>query len=83
MGDIRLHDLRHTMITYLLNDGANVFNVSKRAGHSNTKVTTEIYGQVNHAGGKLTAKHFEKFNPNDLVNNRSTSTIFIDVEEKE
>lgn len=76
--DIRLHDLRHTMITYLLNEGESVFNVSKRAGHSSSKVTTDIYGHPTERGGKSTAKHFEKFNPEHLVNNRSTEPVFID-----
>lgn len=75
---IRLHDLRHTMITYLLNSGESPFNVSKRAGHANSKITTDTYGHVDERGGKSAAKHLEKLNPSQLVNNRSTSPIFID-----
>lgn len=69
--EIRLHDLRHTMITYLLNSGESAFMVSKRAGHSSTKVTTETYGHFEKRGGKAIVKHLEKFNPINLVSNRS------------
>jgi integrase len=75
---IRLHDLRHTMITYLLNSGESVFNVSKRAGHANSKITTDTYGHADERGGKSAIKHFEKFNPVDLVGKRSVEQTFID-----
>ena len=75
--DIRLHDLRHTMITYLLNRGESPFNVSKRAGHSDVKVTTDIYGHADEYGGKSAAKHFERFKIDDLDNNWTTNDIII------
>lgn len=77
--EIRLHDLRHTMITYLLNRGESVFNVSKRAGHADVKVTTDTYGHASEIGGKSSAKHFEKLKFNDLDNKRTTEQIFIDI----
>lgn len=39
---IRLHDLRHTNITVLIEDDVNIYDVSKHAGHSNIN-TTMIY----------------------------------------
>lgn len=74
---IRLHDLRHTMITYLLNRGESPFNVMKREGHADVKITTDTYGHGDEYGGRSSAKHFEKFKPKETVNNRSTSTIII------
>src|SRR5699024_9450183 len=44
--NIRLHDLRHTMITFLLNEGETLLNVQERAGHSSSKITTDVYGHV-------------------------------------
>lgn len=76
--DIRLHDLRHTIITYLLNSGEPVFNVSKRAGHANTEITTDTYGHADDRGGKSVIKHLEKFELGDLDNKRATEPIFID-----
>ncbi|CAM3603208.1 site-specific integrase [Erysipelothrix urinaevulpis] len=41
--DIRLHDLRHSHASLLINKGANIVAVSKRLGHANTKTTLEVY----------------------------------------
>jgi len=65
------------MITYLLNSGESPFNFSKRAGHSNSKITMDTYGHADERGEKSTVTHLEKFNPENLVNNRSTEPIFI------
>jgi integrase len=41
--DIRLHDLRHTSATLLINAGLNVRAVAQRLGHANANVTLAIY----------------------------------------
>jgi integrase len=41
---IRFHDLRHTSISLLLNNGASVNTVQQRAGHSKASITTDTYG---------------------------------------
>ncbi len=40
---IRLHDLRHSNATILINNGANIVAVSKRLGHSSVKTTLTTY----------------------------------------
>lgn len=40
---IRIHDLRHSHATNLINKGANIVAVSKRLGHSNISMTLEVY----------------------------------------
>lgn len=40
---IRLHDLRHSHASYLINRGANIVAVSKRLGHSSVEVTLRVY----------------------------------------
>ncbi len=40
---IRLHDLRHSHATFLINSGANIVAVSKRLGHSNIDTTLRTY----------------------------------------
>lgn len=37
--DVRLHDLRHTFASLLINGGASLFVVQKALGHSNPKIT--------------------------------------------
>ncbi len=43
---IRLYDLRHTSATLLLKDGEHLKVVSERLGHSNVRITLEIYVHV-------------------------------------
>ena len=71
--DIRVHDLRHTMITYLLQEGESLKHVQERAGHSSSRITTDTYGHVTKKGHRSSAERFERFNPKSFVNNSSTS----------
>ena len=41
--DVRIHDLRHTHATWLLEAGVNVKAVSERLGHSSCRITLDIY----------------------------------------
>lgn len=41
---IRLHDLRHTNVTYLISEGVNIETISKRIGHSKPSITSDVYG---------------------------------------
>ncbi|MBM7604009.1 integrase [Metabacillus crassostreae] len=43
---IRFHDLRHTHATLLLSEGINPKVISERLGHSNIKITLDIYSHV-------------------------------------
>ena len=43
---IRLHDLRHTHATLLLEDGLDAKFVSERLGHDSVQTTLELYGHV-------------------------------------
>ena len=40
---VTLHGLRHTYGTVLKNRGVNVYDISKVLGHSDIKVTADIY----------------------------------------
>lgn len=40
---IKIHDLRHSHVSYLINNGANIVAVSKRIGHSNISMTLDTY----------------------------------------
>lgn len=43
---IRIHDLRHSHASYLLNNGANILAVSKRLGHATVTQTLETYAHL-------------------------------------
>ncbi len=52
---IRLHDMRHSHATFLINKGANIVAVSKRLGHSDINMTLKVY------------THLLKENENEII----------------
>ncbi len=72
---IRLHDLRHTMVALLMEeDDVNLPAIQKRARHSSSKITSDIYGHISKKRAKQTASQFDKYAPvKKSVNNSSTS----------
>jgi integrase len=69
-GTIRLYDLRHTCATLLLKDGEHIKVVSERLGHSNVRITLEIYVHVLPGMQRDAAHRMENLlNPDrDLIN---------------
>ena len=57
---IRFHDLRHTHISQLLNDGHPVAAVSKRAGHKNAAVTLRIYTHAMPGADEIMMEQFDE-----------------------
>jgi len=49
----RLHDLRHTHASHLIEAGVPLLAVSRRLGHKNVRITEEVYG---HLGGSSDAQ---------------------------
>jgi integrase len=43
---IRFHDLRHTFVSLLLQDGQPLAYVKEQAGHSSIRLTVDIYGHL-------------------------------------
>jgi len=43
---VRLHDLRHTCATLLLEQGADLYEVSRLLGQSSITITADIYGHI-------------------------------------
>jgi integrase len=43
---IRLHDLRHTFGSLLIQNGASIVYVKEQVGHSSIQVTVDIYGHL-------------------------------------
>ena len=46
VGDLRLHDLRHTHASLMLKDGVNLKITSERLGHSSIAITANLYSHV-------------------------------------
>lgn len=43
---IRIHDLRHSHATMLINNGVNIVAVSRRLGHSDINITLKVYSHL-------------------------------------
>jgi len=43
---IRLHDFRHSHVSYLINKGVDITLISKRVGHADPSTTLDIYGHL-------------------------------------
>lgn len=59
--DIRLHDLRHTAATLLINAGLNVRAVAQRLGHANANVTLGIYTHALQSADETAANVIEEY----------------------
>lgn len=42
----RIHDLRHTHASWLIQDGVSLFTISRRLGHASTTTTEQVYGHL-------------------------------------
>lgn len=58
---IKLHGLRHTSATYLLENGANMKAIQERLGHADVKTTQEIYIHVTKKEEKKIIQEFDHF----------------------
>lgn len=64
---IRLHDLRHSHATWLINNGVNIVAVSKRLGHSTIEQTLKTY---THLLENSDQQMMDKINQNRGINLR-------------
>ena len=64
---VKLHGLRHTSATFLLENGATIEAVKDRLGHTSQR-STEIYLHTTKAMEKLAAQKFDRFNLAHLKN---------------
>lgn len=69
--EIRLHDLRHSSATLLIEAGASMKAIQKRLGHSKYQTTANIYTHVTKKVSRDTAERFNKFDPRNSVPNPS------------
>lgn len=44
--EFKIHSLRHSHASNLIEAGVNIFKISKRLGHSSIKMTMDIYGHI-------------------------------------
>ncbi|QHZ53953.1 site-specific integrase [Paenibacillus larvae] len=63
---IRLHDLRHTVATLLLEEGVRLKVIQERHGHANYQTTADIYSHVTKRLTEDAVDKFEKFGPQSV-----------------
>ena len=44
--EIRVHDLRHSHVAFLINEGVQPLLIKERLGHKDIKVTMNTYGHL-------------------------------------
>ena len=44
--DIRFHSLRHSNVALRIEQGQNIFYISKQIGHASVKTTLDVYGHL-------------------------------------
>jgi integrase len=60
---IRLHDLRHSAATLLIEAGVSLKAIQERLGHTKYQTTADLYAHVTKKVSKETAAKLEKFDP--------------------
>lgn len=56
----RIHDLRHTSASWLLQEGYDTFKVARRLGHSSTAMVDKVYGHLMPEGMEEGARKIDK-----------------------
>jgi len=64
---IRLHDLRHTAATLLVEDGVDLKLIQERLRHAKYETTAEFYAHVTKKASRGVANRLEKYDPDRLI----------------
>lgn len=59
--DLKLHDLRHTFASALIEEGQSIKYVQTVMGHASAKTTLDVYGHLFEAGGQDAARRLEAY----------------------
>ena len=64
MPELRVHDLRHSFASFLVNAGRSIYEVQNLLGHADIK-TTSRYAHLSQESLKAAVSAVPKFNLND------------------
>jgi hypothetical protein len=70
MNTLRPHDLRHAAVALWVATGANLFEVSRRAGHTSVSFTLDRYGHPFPEADQAVANRFDA-----LISSEPTTTL--------
>jgi len=71
---IRLHDLRHTMGSLLLDDDVDLKAIQERLRHAKLSTTSDIYLHLTREKKKRIAEKFDKFDPEKIGHQLDTNS---------
>ena len=60
---VRIHDLRHTYVSLLLQQGESIVYVKEQLGHASIQITVDTYGHLIPGWTALTTRRCTKRNP--------------------
>lgn len=72
--ELRLHDLRHSNASWLLNKGVHLFIVSKHLGHSGSHITDSLYGHLMEEGEDMIAEALDRSKVVPIRRKRATAS---------
>lgn len=75
LADVRIHDLRHTFASYLVNNGRSIYEVKQILGHANV-TTTQRYAHLDQAVLLDATNTVASFVERVLTNTAATRSLF-------
>ena len=67
---IRIHDLRHTYASFLIQAGESLAYIRDQLGHSSIKMTVDIYGHLAPGGNKEAVDKLDDINLQPIRNQK-------------
>lgn len=71
---VRLHDLRHTFASLLIQNGESLAYVKEQMGHHSIKITVDTYGHLVPGGNKAAVDRLDQLETATLRNPDATSS---------
>lgn len=56
VGKARIHDLRHTHASWLIQENVHLTTIQRRLGHETIKTTSDLYGHLSPEAGRIAAE---------------------------
>jgi integrase len=60
---IRIHDLRHTFASFLIQNGESLAYIKEQLGHASIKMTVDVYGHLMPSGNRAAVDRLDDVQP--------------------
>jgi integrase len=70
---VRLHDLRHSAASLLIEDGVDLKTIQERLGHKKYQTTADIYAHISKKVKKESASKLDKFDPSKIIRQQTVN----------